>query len=201
MADKEEKPSLITIQALPSCIDEPAKSIALPVTSELGLFLSDLLYHVTGKIHLSADKKRAQNAHELKIFQEELAAEIQKKPAEYLTDPKQQVVGQAFEQVKNCLGEEEIRKMYERLIANAADSRYQALVHPSFPSMISQLSPLDAENLELFRHNLDKRFPIVNFQIHLKKVEPFPFFQIIFWKIPKWLAKTIWNCKPHPLSL
>lgn len=182
MADKEEKPSLITIQALPSCIDEPAKSIALPVTSELGQFLSDLLYHVTGKVHLSADKKRAQNAHELKIFKEELTAEIRDKPVEYLTEPKRQVVGQAFDQVGNCMDEESIRKMFEKLIANAADTRYQALVHPSFPAMISQLSPLDAENLALF--NPGKRFPIVTYQLRMRGGGEITYFENCFLENP-----------------
>lgn len=178
MADKETNPSPITIQALPSCIDEPVKSLALPVTAELGQFFSDLLYKVTGKVHLSAEMQRAQNAHKLKVFQEELAAEIQNKPIEYLTKPKQQVVGQAFDQVGNCIDEESIRKMFEKLIANASDTRYQAFVHPSFPAMISQLSPLDAENLALF--NFGRSFPIVNYQLQMRSGGLITYFENCF---------------------
>lgn len=97
------------------------------------------------------------------MFKNGIEEKIREKPENYLSSPKQQIVGQAFEQAKNCLGEKEIREMFEKLIANAADTRYQSLVHPAFPSMISQMSPLDAENLSLFYPN--KRFPIVNCRI------------------------------------
>lgn len=161
MTDENEKK--ITLQALPKCVDESAKALILPAATETGNFLADLLYHLTGKFHLSAEKKRAKDNHELQIFKDELARELSAKPAECLDEPKQQVVGQAFEQAKNCLEEEEIRKMFVRLISNAADVRYQAFVHPAFPSMIAQMSPLDAENLALFYP--DKRFPIADLQI------------------------------------
>lgn len=187
MADENEKK--ISVQALPKCVDESAKALVLPAATETGSFLADLLYHLTGKVHLSAEKMRAQNAHDLQVFKEELSQEFLAKPAEYITEPKQQVVGQALDQAKNCLGEEEIRRMFERLIANAADSRYQSLVHPSFPSMISQLSPLDAENLELFRRDLDIRFPIVNCQLHLKSGGNIPFFSNCFLENPKMVSQ------------
>ncbi|HIZ47329.1 MAG TPA: DUF4393 domain-containing protein, partial [Candidatus Gemmiger excrementavium] len=119
MADENEKK--ITVQALPKCVDESAKALVLPAATEAGSFLADLLYHLTGKVHLSAEKKRAKDAYDLKIFKDELAKELSAKPAECLDEPKQQVVGQAFEQAKNCLGEEEIRKMFVRLISNAVD--------------------------------------------------------------------------------
>lgn len=188
MADENEKK--ITVQALPKCVDESAKALVLPAATETGSFLADLLYHLTGKVHLSAEKMRAKNAHDLQVFKEELAQELSAKPAECLTEPKQQVVGQALEQAKNCLGEEEIRRMFERLIANAADSRYQSLVHPSFPSMISQLSPLDAENLGLFRHNLNRRFPIANCQLHLKTGGNLLLFANCFLENPKMTSQS-----------
>lgn len=188
MADENKKE--ITVQALPKCVDESAKALILPAATETGSFLADLLYHVTGKVHLSAEKKRAQNEHDLQIFKEELAREISAKPSEYIAEPKQQVVGQAFEQIKNCLGEEEIRKMFEKLIANAADSRYQSLVHPSFPSMISQLSPLDAENLGLFRDNLDRCFPIVSCKYVLDTGGSINFFENCFLENPKMTSRS-----------
>ena len=168
MADENENNT--TTNALRKCVDASTNALIFPVATELGSFLADALYHLTGKVHLSAEKMRAKNAHNLQIFKEELLQELNSKPEECLTMPKQQVVSQAFEQSKNCLDEKELRNMFKKLIANASDSRYQSLVHPSFPSIISQLSPLDAENLELFRRGNDfnKRLPIANCQLRLK---------------------------------
>lgn len=151
----DEKPKDLIAKSL----DSPVKALLLPAATEVGNFLSDFLYHLTGDVHLSAEKKRAQHAHDFEIFKQELAQETKSKPVEYLTAPKQQVVGQALDLATNCLNEKEIRQMFAKLIANAADSRYQSMVHPSFPSMVSQLSPLDAENLKLFYP--DRQFPIV----------------------------------------
>lgn len=186
MADENEKK--ITVQALPKCVDESAQALILPAATETGSFLADLLYHLTGKVHLSAEKMRAKNAHDLNVFKEELARELSTKPAECLTEPKQQVVAQAFEQAKNCLEEEEIRKMFEKLIANASDIRYQASVHPSFPSMVAQMSPLDAENLSLFYPN--RRLPIVNYFLHLKEGGNVPIFENCFLDNPKMYTKS-----------
>ena len=186
MADENEKN--ITVQAVPKCVDESAKALVLPAATEAGSFLADLLYHLTGKVHLSAEKMRAKNAHDLQVFKEELSQEFRAKPTEYITEPKQQVVGQALEQAKNCLGEEEIRRMFEKLIANASDNRYQAFVHPSFPSMVAQMSPLDAENLSLFYPN--RRLPIVNYSLHLKEGGDVPIFENCFLDNPKMYTKS-----------
>lgn len=84
------------------------------------------------------------------------------KPAECLVEPRMQVVGPAIENVKYCMDEPQISEMFQNLLANAADERYQSKVHPSFPAMIAHMSPLDAENLGLFRQ-VDQ-YPIVEFR-------------------------------------
>ena len=159
----DEKSEKSATQIVPKCVDDAAGAIIHPAATQVGQFLSDLLYRLTGDYHLSTEKLRLQHDYELQMFKNGIEEKIREKPENYLSSPKQQIVGQAFEQAKNCLGEKEIREMFEKLIANAADTRYQSLVHPAFPSMISQMSPLDAENLSLFYPN--KRFPIVNCRI------------------------------------
>lgn len=164
----EESPkNEININAIPGFLDDSAKNLLTPVTSEIGSFFSDVLYHLTGDVHLSAEKKRIKNEIEAKKFRADLENEILKKPKEVLTEPKEQVVGQAFDKVKNCLDEPSIRDMFKKLIANAADLRYQQALHPSFPSIIEQLSPLDAENLALFQSS--RSYPIVNYKFENKK--------------------------------
>ena len=181
MADEKSK------NLIAKSLDSPVKALLLPVASEVGDFFSDFLYHLTGNVHLSAEKKRAQHAHDLEMFKQELAQETKSKPVECLTDPKQQVVGQALDLAKNCLSEKEIRQMFARLIANAADCRYQSVVHPSFPAIISELSPLDAENLKLF-YPSDK-LPIINCCIRYKDDGNVNTFENCFIENPKMQSK------------
>lgn len=181
MADEKSK------DLIAKSLDSPVKALLLPVASEVGDFFSDFLYHLTGNVHLSAEKKRAQHAHDLEMFKQELAQETKSKPVECLTDPKQQVVGQALDLAKNCLSEKEIRQMFARLIANAADCRYQSVVHPSFPAIISELSPLDAENLKLF-YPSDK-LPIINCCIRYKDGGNANTFENCFIENPKMQSK------------
>ena len=48
----------------------------------------------------------------------------------------------------------------------SADIRYQSQVHPSFSAMIAQMSPLDAENLELFKGG--RTLPIARYKYTLE---------------------------------
>lgn len=101
-------------------------------------------------------------AHDLDVFKKSLGDKLNAKPEECLVEPRMQVVGPAIENVKYCMDEPQISEMFQNLLANAADERYQSKVHPSFPAMIAQMSPLDAENLGLFRQ-VDQ-YPIVEFR-------------------------------------
>lgn len=151
---------------LPSSIDESAKVLLKPPAAELGDFFADLLYMVTGKVHLSAAKKRLENEHKLQQFKVELQQTVESKEPQYLTEPKQQVVGQALAQVQYCLDEENLREMFKNLIANAADSRYSPMIHPSFSTMITQMSPLDAQNLSLFKG--DDALPVAEYRYDMQ---------------------------------
>lgn len=150
------------VNIIPDCINEPIKSLATPASSEIGQTLADLLYMATGHIHLVADKSRLKNQAKLEQFKIDLQDAISKKNEDVLVEPKLQVVGPAFERVQYCLEEPEIREMFKNLIANSADKNYQTMIHPSFSEIITHLSPLDAQNLMLFRTK--DSYPIVNYR-------------------------------------
>jgi hypothetical protein len=162
MSDEKSGGNTFNINAVPSCVDEPVKALLKPSANELGGFFGDLLSLVTGRVHFSAEKQRIQQEHDLQVFKDELNQKLEDKPAECLVEPRLQVVGPAMENAKFCLEEPQISEMFQNLLVNAADERYQSRVHPSFPAMIAQMSPLDAENLELFRQA--EQYPIVEFR-------------------------------------
>ncbi|GAK01493.1 DUF4393 domain-containing protein [Geomicrobium sp. JCM 19055] len=88
-------------------------------------------------------------------------------PEENLVEPKLHVVGPAIEASKYYIDSEELREMFSSLISASIDNRKSDLVHPSFVELIKQLSPLDAQNLKLFKGVY--QFPICEYRGVTKK--------------------------------
>ena len=165
MSDEKNSGNTFNINAVPSCIDEPVKAVLNPGANQIGTLFGDLLAMATSKIHFSAEKMRLQQAHDLETFKKSLSDKLNAKPKECLVDPRMQVVGPAVENAKYCMDEPKIREMFQNLLANAADERCQSKVHPSFSAIIAQMSPLDAENLSLFRKK--EVYPIARYKFNL----------------------------------
>ena len=165
MSDEKNSGNTFNINAVPSCIDEPVKAVLKPGANKIGTLFGDLLAMATSKIHFSAEKMRLQQAHDLEEFKKSLSDKLNAKPEECLVEPRMQVVGPAVENAKYCMDEPKIREMFQNLLANAADERYQSKVHPSFSAIIAQMSPLDAENLSLFRKK--EVYPIARYKFNL----------------------------------
>ena len=163
MSEDKSDGKTINLNALPSCIDEPVKEVLTPGAKEIGGFFGDLLSLATGKIHFAAEKRRIQQEHDLQVFKEGLTKKVEEKPNVCLIEPRLQVVGPAMERAAYCLGEDQIREMFQNLIANAADTRYNQQVHPSFSAIIEQMSSLDAENLKLFSQH--QQLPIAVYKV------------------------------------
>ena len=165
MSDEKNSGNTFNINAVPSCIDEPVKAVLNPGANQIGTLFGDLLAMATSKIHFSAEKMRLQQAHDLEEFKKSLSDKLNAKPEECLVEPRMQVVGPAVENAKYCMDEPKIREMFQNLLANAADERYQSKVHPSFSAIIAQMSPLDSENLSLFRKK--EVYPIARYKFNL----------------------------------
>ena len=165
MSDEKNSGNTFNINAVPSCIDEPVKAVLKPGVNQIGTLFGDLLAMATSKIHFLAEKMRLQQAHDLEEFKKSLSDKLNAKPEECLVEPRMQVVGPAVENAKYCMDEPKIREMFQNLLANAADERYQSKVHPSFSAIIAQMSPLDAENLSLFRKK--EVYPIARYKFNL----------------------------------
>lgn len=165
MSDEKNSGNTFNINAVPSCIDEPVKAVLKPGANQIGTLFGDLLAMATSKIHFSAEKMRLQQAHDLEEFKKSLSDKLNAKPEECLVEPRMQVVGPAVENAKYCMDEPKIREMFQNLLANAADERYQSKVHPSFSAIIAQMSPLDAEKLSLFRKK--EVYPIARYKFNL----------------------------------
>jgi len=88
-----------------------------------------------------------------------VAMKIDKIPSEKLIEPNESIVKPALSAFSAYNSEEELRNMFAKLIASAFNGDMEAFVHPAFVEIIKQLSPVDAQNLNVFQVNSSKLFP------------------------------------------
>lgn len=161
----ETKFSLIDLPDIPDSVDNALQNLTDVPTKNVGQTFGDLWYLVFGGITQAADKKRMKYAHDLEIYNQELNAAIEQIPEDRKIEPSIQITAQALENSKYCVSEPELRKMFVNLISNSMNSRSTGKVHPSFPEMIKQMSPLDANILKEFKKSSSQ--PIAQFVLNL----------------------------------
>ena len=137
-------------EALPKSVDDTISGLTVPLAKTVGATFSDIWDIVFYGIHGVAEKRRIKVNRNVELFKESLEVKVLAIPQEKRLEPRLQIVGPALERAKYCVEEEVLREMFANLIAASMDSDYAAAVHPSFPEILAQMSPLDAQNLSLF---------------------------------------------------
>ena len=155
------KNSLINVE-LPDFVDHAAENITGQITANAGQTFGDIWFLVFGGISQLAEKKKMKYAIE---FKKELEEKIEQIPQEKRVEANIQTVGPALENSKYCMEAEEIREAFANLISRSLHQDYSKYVHPSFADMLKQMSPIDAQNLKLFKGQ--KSYPICD--IHYTK--------------------------------
>lgn len=154
------------------CVTEPAKAALTPIAQTVGETVSDLLRLIcwpvttgsklaSGKQDYLISKQNAKQELYLAKFKEEIEEKLNKIPEDKLITPDRRIVCDAMEKCQSAVDVDAIRRLYANLIANAANADIADQIHPSFSAIISQLSPLDVQNLEIIAR--DNYFPIANF--------------------------------------
>jgi len=131
---------------------EPALNIVNPPTRSIGRFFGDTLDFWFSNRELKYAKKKIMDEIALRRFREECEAEFAKIPEEELVPPRKALLLPALDAAEYYVEEEELRRMFARLVAATFDIRKARGIHPSFLNIIQQLSPLDAENLIYIRN-------------------------------------------------
>lgn len=145
---------------------EQVNNLTLPFTKRVGIFFDDIFSLVFGGwTHELAEKSRLKHEKNIEDFKKKLNTDLSQIPEENRVFPKTSIVGPALEASKYYFEEDEIRDMFEKLIVSSMDSRKATKVHPSFTEIIKQMSPLDAQNIKLFK--LKPALPIVEYQVKL----------------------------------
>lgn len=156
------KNSLVNLE-LPDFVDKAGENLTTPVTTNAGQTFGDIWFLVFGGISHLAEKRKLKYAVKLEKFKNELEEKINAIPEDKRIEPNMQTVAPALENSKYCVESEEIRKAFANLIARSMNQDYSQYVHPSFADILKQMSPLDAQNLMLFKN--ENSYPICD--IHL----------------------------------
>jgi len=148
---------------LPEALEEPAKALVMPLSTNVGNTIGDLWFVTMGWISQWAAKKREKYAVALTQYKKKLEKKLDEIPENRRIEPNTQVVMNALTDSQSCVEEETLREMFANLIASACDADKANAVHPSFPGIIKQMSPTDATLLQLFRQ--DAELPIVGIKV------------------------------------
>lgn len=123
-------------EAVQENLPETAKESDGVLSTVVGFFNNVVLYPIK-KANLTFKYK-------LEKFREDLGKKTSNIPIENLQVPPTMIAGPTLEALKYTYDEEELREMYENLLASAMDNRISNKAHPSFVEIIKQMSPLDS---------------------------------------------------------
>lgn len=135
-----------------------------PPAQAIGSTLTDLWNLGIGNhISLWSEKQKVKQEHNLIDYKRKIENETQNIPEINLTEPNLHIIGPALEASKYYIESEELRGMFAKLIAASIDNRKSYKTHPSFVEIIKQMSPLDAQNISLFKDS--DSYPIGQYNI------------------------------------
>lgn len=122
--------------AIQQNIPKTAKETDGALSTVVGFFNNVVLYPVK--------KANLTFRYKLEDFEDDLKKRIQHIPEENLQVPPTMIAGPVLEALRYTYDEEDLRDMYENLLASAMDNRTVSQTHPSFVDAIKQMSTMDA---------------------------------------------------------
>lgn len=171
MANLEEKIG----EAIVEVGKETVSDLVRPTSKSIGDNIGLLVDGVMGLLGYWGKKQKIKREVYLEDYKKKITENILSIPEDHLIEPPMRIVGPAVEASKYFIEEAYCRDMFAKLIASSCDSSKTRFVHPVFPEIIKQLSPLDAKFLMLFKEN--RTYPVVELNEELKEgtVSPFSF--------------------------
>lgn len=146
-------------QFLDNAITPPAK--------EIGKTLGNIFYTIFSPINYNVEKLKIKHSENLKKYQDDIQNELDKIPETKLVEPRLSIIGPALEASKFYIEEEEIRKMFAKLISTSMNADTISKSHPSFIEIIKQLTPDEAKIISLF--GTTYQFPLITVRGKLNK--------------------------------
>lgn len=100
--------------------------------------------YVVGPLNNFLKLKNLRRDIDFQKQQDEILEEMSKIPDENFIEPPLSVIGPALESSKYYIENQEIRKMFSKLLARSMDGRYTEKLNHSFVEILKQLGPVDA---------------------------------------------------------
>lgn len=157
-------------------IDTAVGNLINPGTEVIGNVFRASIHKAFHRFIISGEKQKIDDKYDLMLYDkkaeieylkginelyENACYEFNKIAPEDLIIPKVGTLASILNEARYCVEEPELRKMFSKLIAATAHQDKSRSVHPSYASLISKLSPLDAQNLKII-YKWPFPYPILN---------------------------------------
>lgn len=126
-------------QAAGQALEAPAKESGKQLALLIDLIFTPLQ---AAKIHRDAW---------LEDYKRRITLKFQQIPENQRQEPPLNIIGPALEASKYYIATEEMREMFANLIAHACDRKMEPVIHPSFVSILIQITAIEAAVLSSFR--------------------------------------------------
>lgn len=143
-------------------VDKPAASIGDGIAGIFNLVFATVEYlgqSAQLACQYRIEKKQLSYQKNIEAYKQELEDKVKEIPQENLIEPDFHTAYEALENSKSCITDEELRKMFVNLISSSMNSSTSDFIHPSFASIIKQMSVLDAKIFKMFKE--DETNPIL----------------------------------------
>ncbi|MGI6695854.1 MAG: DUF4393 domain-containing protein [Christensenellales bacterium] len=145
---------------IPESVNKAIDKIVSPPADVIGKTIASLFNLIFGHLNFLDSKRQMKYKMELAAYEKELEANLKRIPDERRVDPDTQTVLAALEESRICLENHVLRAMFTELITSSVDADRSQLTHPSFASIIRNMSRQDA--LVLSAISNEKVTPVVN---------------------------------------
>ena len=142
-------------ETLPKTVDNTDEALSTVV----GFFDNVVLYPLK--------KANIEFKYKLENFEKDLREKTKDISAEDFQEPPVMISGPTLEALRYAYDEDELRNMYENLLASSMNKNNEAIIHPSYVEIIKQLSPDEAKLLKKISNN-GNSYPVVDIRINGK---------------------------------
>lgn len=104
--------------------------------------------YIVGGFDYYLKKANLRRELDFQQFRDELLDEMSKIPDDNVKEPSMSIIGPALESSKYYIEDDEIRKMFSKLLARSMDDRYTDKLNHSFVEILKQVGPTDAAILK-----------------------------------------------------
>lgn len=145
------------IETVPTVYDDALK----PTTQESGKILA-LIPRTINAALVPLRQWIANREYNLAETEKLLAKKLEHVSEDKIVTPEPYTAVPAIQALSYSMNSEELRNLYANLLAKAMNSDTKDMVHPAYVSIITQMTPLDAQVLQFLLNQPDQDMPLID---------------------------------------